>query len=181
MFAWNKANEEKLAALWAEGLSASAVARQIGCKSRSAVIGKVHRLKLPGRKTAFRTAEIKRIHGKRRKSNLPKVRDMSLEPPVRRVPGLQYINIVTTEPAIDAPSATPKSVETLTSRCCRWPIGDPQDAAFHFCGGSSVPGLPYCQGHAARAYQAPLARTRPSYVKGRASVFDKGTNARVYA
>jgi GcrA cell cycle regulator len=35
---------------------------------------------------------------------------------------------------------------------CLWPIGDPGDADFHFCGADPVPGKPYCQEHAARAY-----------------------------
>jgi GcrA cell cycle regulator len=41
---------------------------------------------------------------------------------------------------------------------CRWPIGDPREPNFHFCGGPGVPGLPYCPEHAKMAYQA--ARTR---------------------
>ena len=35
---------------------------------------------------------------------------------------------------------------------CLWPIGDPGDADFHFCGADPVPGKPYCEEHAARAY-----------------------------
>jgi GcrA cell cycle regulator len=35
---------------------------------------------------------------------------------------------------------------------CLWPIGDPGDADFHFCGAEPVPGKPYCEEHAARAY-----------------------------
>jgi len=35
---------------------------------------------------------------------------------------------------------------------CLWPIGDPNDPAFHFCGADPLPGKPYCAEHAARAY-----------------------------
>lgn len=38
----------------------------------------------------------------------------------------------------------------LTS--CRWPMKDPRDADFHFCGAQSVTGKPYCQEHCKIAY-----------------------------
>lgn len=38
---------------------------------------------------------------------------------------------------------------------CRWPIGNPGDADFHFCGGSALPEKPYCDRHCAKAYIKP--------------------------
>ncbi|ACI51091.1 GcrA cell cycle regulator [Gluconacetobacter diazotrophicus PA1 5] len=35
--------------------------------------------------------------------------------------------------------------------CC-WPLGDPGTPGFHFCGGTPVPGKPYCAEHAQLAY-----------------------------
>jgi len=32
-------------------------------------------------------------------------------------------------------------IQTLTESCCRWPIGDPQQPDFHFCGTKKIPGL----------------------------------------
>jgi GcrA cell cycle regulator len=46
---WTDERVELLKKLWAEGLSASQIANQLGGVSRNAVIGKVHRLKLSGR------------------------------------------------------------------------------------------------------------------------------------
>ncbi|MFQ5534447.1 MAG: GcrA family cell cycle regulator [Sphingomonadales bacterium] len=46
----------------------------------------------------------------------------------------------------------------LTERKCKWPIGHPGEADFHFCGEKSTPGQPYCPPHAAEAYQAPAPR-----------------------
>lgn len=46
---WTDERVERLKKLWAEGLSASQIAAQLGGVSRNAVIGKVHRLNLPGR------------------------------------------------------------------------------------------------------------------------------------
>jgi GcrA cell cycle regulator len=53
-----------------------------------------------------------------------------------------------------------KYIQTLTESCCRWPIGDPQQPDFHFCGKKKIPGLPYCEVHARRAFQPPQARRR---------------------
>jgi len=58
------------------------------------------------------------------------------------------------------PLAERKSIQTLTEASCRWPIGDPQMADFHFCGRRKVSGLPYCDFHARRAYQPPQPRRR---------------------
>ncbi|TQV78416.1 GcrA family cell cycle regulator [Denitrobaculum tricleocarpae] len=35
---------------------------------------------------------------------------------------------------------------------CLWPIGDPGDADFHFCGEPALSGKPYCAEHCAKAY-----------------------------
>jgi GcrA cell cycle regulator len=56
------------------------------------------------------------------------------------------------------PLAERRSIQTLEECSCRWPIGDPQDGDFHFCGKNKVAGLPYCEFHARRAFQPPQAR-----------------------
>ncbi len=35
---------------------------------------------------------------------------------------------------------------------CHWPVGDPKDADFHFCGEQTVTGKPYCAEHCKLAY-----------------------------
>ena len=52
--AWTDDRVELLKKLWAEGLSASQIARELGEVTRNAVIGKVHRLGLSGRTTKTR-------------------------------------------------------------------------------------------------------------------------------
>jgi GcrA cell cycle regulator len=46
----------------------------------------------------------------------------------------------------------------LTEDTCRWPIGDPGQPDFFFCGGPAVTGLPYCAYHSRVAYQPPNLR-----------------------
>ena len=59
------------------------------------------------------------------------------------------------------PIAQRKTMSTLLQDDCRWPIGDPQVAGFHFCGKRKQDGHPYCQFHVRRAS-----------VPGRARVFN---------
>src|SRR5262245_35835764 len=51
---WTDERVEALKKLWAEGLSASQIAKQLSGVTRNAVIGKVHRLGLSGRATPSR-------------------------------------------------------------------------------------------------------------------------------
>lgn len=44
------------------------------------------------------------------------------------------------------------SLMDLKLNSCRWPIGDPKDADFHFCGKDTVTGKPYCAEHCKVAY-----------------------------
>jgi GcrA cell cycle regulator len=50
------------------------------------------------------------------------------------------------------------SLLDLNDRICRWPMGHPGEADFHFCGDKVNPGFPYCVDHCGRAYQAQLPR-----------------------
>ncbi len=46
-----------------------------------------------------------------------------------------------------------RNVSMFSDKACKWPIGDPRQLDFHFCGGEAEPGLPYCSDHAKIAYQ----------------------------
>ena len=60
---------------------------------------------------------------------------------------------------------TPATILTLRDTMCKWPIGDPADPKFAFCGRKADCG-PYCTEHAAVAFQP--ARKR----EGRKSEYD---------
>ena len=53
------------------------------------------------------------------------------------------------------------SMINLESGMCRWPIGNPEDEGFHFCGDPSAPDSPYCQTHMGKA-QAPSRKPKAS-------------------
>ena len=41
----------------------------------------------------------------------------------------------------------------LTIDTCRWPLGDPAESDFHYCGEQPLIGQPYCDKHDANSYQ----------------------------
>jgi GcrA cell cycle regulator len=138
---WNEEQVETLKTMWEAGYSCSQIARQIPGASRSAVIGKVHRLKLPSRENPSHSQFKEAVKSKSAKP-LPKPKDL----PVVLVPFLLAGELVSTE--------------TLhPTLMCKWPIGDPLEPGFHFCGNSPMFGRPYCECHAKVAYQP--AHTRP--------------------
>ncbi|MGH6877479.1 MAG: GcrA family cell cycle regulator [Rhizomicrobium sp.] len=131
---WTNDRIEQLKSLWTEGLSASHIAKVMGGISRNAVIGKVHRLGLAGRVCAPR-GERTRIPSAARHSMRVHI------PP-----------IIEEDPIVldDGSFAT---VLTINDRMCRWPIGDPSENEFHFCGRGPKSGSPYCEAHSRKAYQ----------------------------
>lgn len=134
---WTDERVEQLRSLWTEGLSASQIARVLGGVTRNAVIGKVHRLGLAGRASPSRSE-------RPRLPMAPKVPTRSHAAPAAPV--------VEEDPVIldDGSFAT---VLTINDRMCRWPIGDPSENEFHFCGRKPKNGSPYCEAHARKAYQ----------------------------
>lgn len=167
---WTDERVDRLKQLWKEGLSCSQIARQLGGVTRNAVIGKVHRLGLTGQqgKRAPRQrggghlsrAQSRTIaNANKRKANL-KAKPASYA--VRAIFRPDAEPFVPSGEELVIPLAERQTVATLESHHCRWPIGDPQHADFHFCGKNKVPGLPYCEFHARRAFQPPQPRRRDS-------------------
>ncbi|MCK5550922.1 MAG: GcrA cell cycle regulator [Hyphomicrobiaceae bacterium] len=158
--AWTDDRVDLLKKLWAEGLSASQIAGRLGSVTRNAVIGKVHRLGLSGRAT---TSRMKSHRPRQRMASkrLAKSRYATIGNPALRALYNAETNVYLppTEELV-IPVAERKSIQTLTEVTCRWPIGDPQNTEFHFCGKNKVPGLPYCEFHARRAFQPPQSRRR---------------------
>ena len=94
------------------------------------------------------TAEIAKKLGLSKNSIIGKVHRLNLE--TRPSPIKKVAPVKKAKPA-------PKKVERigimeLKINTCRWPIGDPTDEDFHFCGKNTVMGKPYCAEHCAMAY-----------------------------
>ncbi len=166
---WTEERVEALRKLWAEGLSASQIAAQLGGVSRNAVIGKVHRLKLSSRGRA---------------TSAPARQKKPAQPTTTKVPARPVVPARPSNPTIGAnalqaqfdvqPLARqmPRPVENvvpisrhlqlvqLNEHTCKWPNGDPLAEDFHFCGNESMESGPYCRFHARIAFQPASERRR---------------------
>ena len=138
--AWTYERIEKLKKLWEEGLTASRIAAELGDVTRNAVIGKAHRLGLSGR-----------MSSKSLNAGISIIRKKKIH-----IPKNQKIIEITT-PTDEPMNPTP--FLEIKDGLCRWPIGEPENSNFKFCGRTTNEGFVYCQTHHKVAYQ-PLTAVR---------------------
>lgn len=168
---WTDERVEMLKNLWAEGLSASQIAAQLGGVSRNAVIGKVHRLKLSsrGRATSSQPRQKKTIRtgGSGRTTGRGGSAGRTVTAVIGATALQQQFSVDAVadpviKPAADVvvPISKKLSLIELNEKTCKWPIGDPLTEDFHFCGNDSGESGPYCTYHASLAFQPPADRRR---------------------
>lgn len=158
IFDWSDCAVTKLRLWWAEGASASEIARRFGppC-TKNAVLGKAHRLKLPMRAPSVNfggAAAVQRVRAKqsaRARTPVPSPTQEAKKVVLTLVPTPEP------EPCAAAPVATPEPPQTRflprkATDCC-WPIGEPRTPGFRFCDAVAIAGKPYCQEHYAIAYR----------------------------
>ena len=63
---------------------------------------------------------------------------------------------------------------TITDHMCKWPIGDPGEDNFRFCGRKTDPEEPYCVAHSRVAYQP--SRRRGASAKDRTALGPQPTS-----
>ncbi len=179
---WTDDRVETLKRMWAEGSSASTIAKALGGGvTRNAVIGKVHRLGLSNRAAGAPSEgmepELAEAAPAEAAPSPPEARPIpathSAEPPPTPLRGRI---IPAGQPLPPQPSANEISPEALasvrevekgaarlslmelTERTCKWPIGDPATEDFWFCGLAAQPGKPYCEAHVGVAFQPMSSR-----------------------
>lgn len=130
---WTEEKIEQLAKLWNEGLTTGEIGRIIGM-SKNAVVGKAHRLGLEGRPSPI----------KRDVNPKTKKKTKALDTDTSKKSDAPKTKLKTKEDLI--------GLTDLTMHSCRWPIGDPKDKDFHFCGKEAIAGKPYCGEHVMVAY-----------------------------
>lgn len=169
---WTDDRVELLKKLWTDGLSASQIAKQLGGVTRNAVIGKVHRLGLAGRAAPSRPIKRDTTPIVRVKPAL--VASQAAIDKVVVTPKYETIMpIIDIQPELVAAEIAPKpskpkarvtrdgeiiGVLQLGSNMCKWPIGDPGDSDFGFCGSQCASSAVYCEEHAAIAFQPAMSR-----------------------
>lgn len=160
---WTDERVELLKKLWADGLSASQIASQLGGVTRNAVIGKVHRLNLSGRAKPASSQARPRKTRQPTASHRPAARPMisgNTALKVQPSPAPRRVHVQVPFEDLVVPISLKVSLLALNDQMCKWPIGDPGAEGFHFCGHRSFNGLPYCEYHSRLAYQPVNDRRR---------------------
>lgn len=161
---WTDERIALLKKMWKEGKSAAEIAKTLSKGvTRNAVIGKAHRMGLSGRPspikkpTAAPKKEKEAAAPKKESAAREAPRKASAPPPVsgKQNPMLarEADELKKIEKEV-VPLGGGVSLLELTERMCKWPIGDPRDADFTFCGRGIRVGTPYCPEHAGLAYQS---------------------------
>ena len=150
---WTDERVAELKRLWTEGKSAGQI-RDIlsGGLTRSAVIGKVHRLKLPKRAATGASAQRRpKPHGNR---GQPKVNAIvaSAAARARIAPPAFEPEPFDAETDVGIDITKRVGLMDLTSHTCRWPVGADTGAKQMFCGcRKGKDAGPYCLEHTAKA------------------------------
>lgn len=147
---WTDEAVEELKRMWDRGMTTGQIAKALNV-TKNSIIGKVHRLCLTARPSPIK------------KSSAPKTDKKTV------VAGKTTKNEKNTATAASkqacipssSAAAAPLNEETniplvkLDNHTCRWPLGDPRDDDFCFCGKHVKTGQTYCEEHAAIAYVKP--------------------------
>ena len=153
--AWDKERTERLLALHQEGKTAGEIGAELGV-TRNAVIGKLHRMGMAKKRQAAPQPEPEPEQARPESDEASPVAEESSDPDGEASVDAEGENEDASSNNIEAHRQTAKDIEEkslrlslmeLTSRTCKWPIGDPATDEFWFCGLPSQPGKPYCGAH----------------------------------
>ena len=177
--AWTDQMVEDLKVMWKQGLTTAEIGKRLGV-SKNSIVGKVHRLGLSGRpspikkkedKTAASAPEGKKTSAEKsvkvEKTETPKPTKEIVKEPAKVAPKKEIkeeetvivkpvekeeVRISECQKSDFNKSAKTVSLTELDNHTCRWPIGDPKDENFHFCGRKVRIGQTYCDEHSLIAY-----------------------------
>jgi GcrA cell cycle regulator len=142
--AWTEQMVEDLRQMWLEGLTANEIAKKLGV-SKNSIVGKVHRLCLTAR-----PSPIKKKEETKPEEVAEVLPETALENHIENMPEeMEHDEILYEQKQVNIQGI---KLVSLDSHTCRWPIGDPRDEDFCFCGKKVRAGQTYCDEHAAMAY-----------------------------
>ena len=142
----------------ARGIQRGGIAAALGAASRCAVIGKANRI---GSSSMAAGAALRRVTSRaswHRRSPLRTRPAISPPPPFPtevRTPAWP-------SPAVEVGEMRRVRFDDIRHFVCRWPLGDPRNGDFAYCGLTPAKGRPYCAGHCRMAYRPPNAGPRAS-------------------
>jgi GcrA cell cycle regulator len=145
---WPAAQTTLLTELWAKGETAVAIGGRLGL-SRSAVLGKIFRLRLNTEKLANPNGGGRRKMASRDNKSATAKNSHADESPARRRRSRRQALIAN----IPVYGGRPIPLLELTNKSCRWPLQ--RGGTYLFCGALEADlegGIPYCARHMRRAY-----------------------------
>src|SRR5574344_2551111 len=176
VMAWTDKMVEDLKIMWKQGLTTGEIGKRLGV-SKNSIIGKVHRLGLSGRPSPIKkktdTQVAPKIEDKptskpstsqaekplekaktkpiqEKTPQLPKGNKLSTPTELSSEKSAQRMETIRNSMQVNHPHKHHKvSLTDLDNHTCRWPIGDPKDDTFHFCGKKVKIGQTYCDEHSA--------------------------------
>lgn len=164
---WTDEMVEDLRRMWKEGLTTGEIGKRLSV-SKNSIVGKVHRLGLSGRPSPIKKKEdssnadtpapVKAEKAvKEEKAPTPakvekQPKTETHAPKEEKVEKIAKSDIIKTDTRFDIYKKGKTTLTDLDNHTCRWPIGDPKDETFHFCGKKIKVGQTYCEEHSAIAY-----------------------------
>ena len=137
---WNEQKVAKLKALWGTHTAAE-ISKIIGDVTRNAIIGKANRLNLSSK------IKTRSVSSNQNFQNTDNENNDSTQKRGRKSRFQSLVIEKNFEPE------NPKQLEELTDDICKYPINDPTDKNFYFCGRSSLKDFSYCKLHLLYSYQ----------------------------
>jgi GcrA cell cycle regulator len=160
-FDWTDENVAEARRLWLEGASATQICVAIGCESRNAVIGKIHRMKLGKRAETKKSPAptpsplvvkpLTTMHGTE-----PRNGRAGMARPIVQPKSVAFEDM----PARPASESRLLTLFDLKPGMCKWPLGEPRDEEFRYCAADRCGEGPYCSAHQAIAYAPAQPRRR---------------------
>ena len=157
---WNDQRITRLKFLWGEGMTCAAIAEDMGAPSRSAIIGKVHRLGLSQRCNKVSAAELeRRAEVRNRRAEARAARGMF---PGRARPKMQErepvikIAVAPFIGSLEIPFAELDAFKAGDANQCRFIAAEIPGPDYLACGNPTLPGESYCGHHHGIVYNRGL-------------------------
>ena len=144
--AWTDEMVDKLRQMWTEGKTATESAKELGV-TKNSIVGKVHRLCLTARPSPIKSKDEEPVEKAEVEKEIPEEAEENIEVIAETVEPVKTEKVEKKHKN----GCHVKLVE-LDSHTCRWPLGDPRDEDFCFCGKKVRMGQTYCEEHANMAY-----------------------------
>jgi len=157
---WDDVIDAELISAWNDGLAATAIAERLARRygvrvTRSAVIGRIHRLRISGKQVRRADAHAGLSKAQRLEMRRIKTQQKAEKARAERLAEeLRRASDGGTGATVDDPTPTPPlgaalgaAAAVLAVTGCRWPHGDPRHPDFHFCDAPRVFGTSYCEAH----------------------------------